>query len=133
MGCDYANGHSPEPGAWLNFKASFAHSITKQFMNSSFPICASQKLHAKPAYNSASRCNPTRVQRGSLRHRTWKLRARLLLQTRAVDRHMDGAEEIGGSAGCSLVYKNDTLTPSYTDINKDGYTSNRCSAALCPG
>jgi hypothetical protein len=47
--------------------------------------------------------------------------ARLMLQTRAVDRNMDGAEQVGDSVGCSQVYKNDSLTSSYTDLNHDGY------------
>jgi hypothetical protein len=56
--------------------------------------------------------------------------ARLLLQARAVDRNMDGAEQVGDSMGCSQVYKNNSLTPSYTDINKDGYADIRLTGAM---
>ena len=56
--------------------------------------------------------------------------ARLMLQTRAVDRNMDGAEQVGDSMGCSQVYKNDSLTPSYTDINHDGYADIRLTGTV---
>jgi hypothetical protein len=52
-------------------------------------------------------------------------RASLLLQTFAVDRNRDGAEHFGDSLECSRVFKHDRLTPSYKDLNNDGYADIR--------
>jgi hypothetical protein len=52
-------------------------------------------------------------------------KAQLMLSTRAVDRNMDECEHVGNYRGCSLVFKNDSLTPSYKDLNHDGYADVR--------
>lgn len=43
-------------------------------------------------------------------------------QTRAVDWGMDGSLDFGTHSECSITFKNDSLTPIYKDVNKDGYT-----------
>ena len=56
--------------------------------------------------------------------------AGLMLRTRAVDRNMDRAEKVGDSVGCSQVDKNDSLNPSYSDINHDGYADIRLTGLV---
>ena len=47
--------------------------------------------------------------------------AKLITQTRAVDWNFDGGLEYNHKY-CSIIYKNGTLTPTYKDMNNDGYT-----------
>lgn len=49
-------------------------------------------------------------------------RAVEVAQTRAVDWSMDGSVDFDHHPDCSIIFKNDTLTPIYKDINNDGYT-----------
>jgi hypothetical protein len=44
-----------------------------------------------------------------------------IAETRAVDCCFDGDLIIGHHYECSIVYKNDHLTPIYQDLNNDGY------------
>ena len=46
--------------------------------------------------------------------------AKLLIQTRGVDRNFENSTEFKHNVDCSIIYKNDQLTPTYKDINKDG-------------